>query len=140
MQFLRRITYPADTRKTKQPKRKNADSNLVPIVNEVFEHKNELVLEGWTVCLLLDGIADDGEDWYYRLVEPNEGIVYHSCVGRITYLKGKISDDEYDYIYNMFKMNYPIWKLRKISQIEKKYDTDMNNIKDYYKEVEELFK
>lgn len=117
----------------------DADINLIPIVNEVFEHKNELVLEGYTVCLLLDGIADDNMDWYYRLVVPNEGIIYHSCVGRITFLKGKINDDDYNYIYDLFKMNYHLWNSRKQRQIDERYESSIGELKDFIREMNKLF-
>ena len=83
--------------------------SLNSLIDEVKLHKNELVINGLDICLLLDGIVVDGEDYYYRLVEPERGLVYSSCVGRIDYLKGKIDDTAYDYIWGIFKMNYKRW-------------------------------
>ena len=124
---------------TKEMLTDDADSNITLIVNEVDSHKNELILNGWQVCLLLDGVADDGQDYYYRLIVPNEGILYHSCVGRLTYLKGKIGDDDYNYLYDIFKMNWHLWNLRKQNKIDENYEIGMKSLKDFVKEMNGIF-
>lgn len=71
------------------------------------KHKYELVFNcGPTVALLLPGIEDDGEDYYWRMFDLQQGYYFSSCVGRIDYMKGKIDDDAYNFLFNIFRMNY----------------------------------
>lgn len=73
------------------------------------EHQHELVFNcGPTVVLLLPGIEDDGEDYYWRMFELGRGYYESSCVGRIDYIKGKIDDEAYNFLFNIFRMNYKI--------------------------------
>lgn len=109
------------------------------LVEESKKHKNELVISGFNVCILLEGIHDDGEDYYYRILEPNEGLVYESCVMRPHFLKGKIDQDDYDYTFNLFKMNHNIWKYKKSSEIEILYKTNKENLEKTSNEIEDIF-
>ncbi len=107
------------------------------LVKESKIHKNELVLNGFTICLLLEGIENDGEDYYWRLVEPNRGLINSSCVMGIGYLKGKIDDGLYKRTHNLFKMNYKRWinqddnitKLEEsIIKLKKRCESEMKEI------------
>lgn len=115
-----------------------SSDNLVHCVNFATEHKNELVLEGWSVCILLEGIVDDGEDYYWRLIKPHEGVGLHSCVGRVDPLKGKIDDEVYNHIFNLFKLNYSWWYNEQRRKLEQEYiDRDMR-LMESLREMEEL--
>ena len=77
------------------------------LVKTSKEHKHELIFNcGPTVALLLPGIEDDGEDYYWRVFDLDHGFYFSSCVGRIDYIKGKIDDDVYKFLFNIFRMNY----------------------------------
>ena len=117
----------------------DSEKNLIETVIESTEHANELVLEGWNVYILLEGIVDDGEDYYWRLLVPYEGIKYTSCVCGVHYLKDKIDADAYNQIYNLFKINYPIWKGKKMREMEKRHEDEESRLKESFKEIEELF-
>lgn len=77
------------------------------LLEKTREHKNELIFNcGPDVAILLEGIEYDGEDYYWRLFDLHRGFQFSSCVGRIDYIKGKIDDDTYRFLYDIFKMNY----------------------------------
>lgn len=73
--------------------------------SEVSEHKGELVVCGFDIMLLLDGIADDGEDYYYRFCSI-KGYEESSCVIGWTPLKNNITEGIYKDLMNIFKLNY----------------------------------
>ena len=109
------------------------------LVEESKQHKNELVINGFNVCILLEGIHDDGDDYYWRILQPNKGLVLESCVMQPHYLKGKIDQDDYDYTFNLFKMNHNIWKYKKNSELETLYETRKNELEKNSKEIEDIF-
>ena len=74
--------------------------------NEVLEHKGELVLCMFDIMLLLEGIVDDGEDYYYRLCSPFNGFQEFSCVWSWIALKNNIGNKTYQNLINIFKLNY----------------------------------
>lgn len=77
------------------------------LVKTSIEHKYELIFNcGPTVALLLPGIEYDGEDYYWRVFDLECGFYFSSCVGRIDYIKGKIDDGAYKFLFNIFRMNY----------------------------------
>lgn len=115
-----------------------SQQTLIECVTEASEHKNELVLNGWTVCILLEGIVDDGFDYYWRLIEPGEGIVHYSCVGGVEYLKNKLDDDSYKHLYNLFKLNHQSWKYRKLIELEEAHESKKQSFLERFKEIEEI--
>ena len=78
--------------------------NLTIITKEFNELKGQFVICGDQVYRLL-GIADDDEDWYYALYDGRR-ITLHSCVGRITPLKGFIQQKDYDEMIRIAKLNH----------------------------------
>ena len=95
------------------------------------EHQGELVFNcGPTVVLLLPGIEDGGEDYYWRMFELDRGYYCSSCVGRIDAIKGKIDDEAYNFLFNIFKMNYK----RTIERI------DENISDEVVKEIKQILK
>lgn len=85
----------------------NPSEIYLMLLEETKAHKNELVFNcGPEVAILLEGIEYDGEDYYWRLFSLHRGFQFSSCVGRIDYIKGKIDDDTYNFLYNIFKINY----------------------------------
>lgn len=85
----------------------NPSNVYLMLLEETQAHKNELVFNcGPRVAILLEGIEYDGEDFYWKLFDFYSGFTLSSCVGRIDYIKGKIDDDTYNFLYNVFKINY----------------------------------
>jgi hypothetical protein len=78
--------------------------NLTIITKEYNELKGQFVICGDQVYRFL-GIADDEEDWYYVLYDGRK-ITLHSCVGRITPLKGYILEDHYKELIRLAKLNH----------------------------------
>jgi len=77
------------------------------LLARTLEHKNELVFNcGPEAVILLEGIEDDGEDYYWRMFSLQRGYHHSSCVGRIDCIKGKIDDEAYDFLFGIFKLNY----------------------------------
>jgi hypothetical protein len=81
-----------------------SQDNLTIITNEFNSFKGQFVICSDRVYRFI-GIADDDEDWYYVLYDGCE-ILLHSCVGRITPLKGYIYDDYYDEMIRIAKLNH----------------------------------
>lgn len=103
-----------------------------------FEHRNELVFNcGPQVALLLEGIVDDGEDYYWRMFDLNRGYYLSSCVCRIDYIKGKIDDEVYNFLFNIFKLNY---KRVFAMQNEDTISYSDNTYNTIIKELEGIFK
>jgi hypothetical protein len=78
--------------------------NLTIITKEFNELKGQFVICSDQVYRLL-GIADDDEDWYYVLYDGRK-ITLHSCVGRITPLKGYILEDHYKEMIRLAHYNH----------------------------------
>lgn len=74
------------------------------ISEEYNEHKNELVLSNFRVCLLF-GIEDNIEDYYWIMCEYGGKITYESCVGGWIPLKEVISEKEYSLMVNIWNLN-----------------------------------
>ena len=79
-------------------------NNLEIITNEFNQLKGQFVICSDQVYRLL-GIADDDEDWYYALYDGRR-ITLHSCVGRVTPLKGYIRKKDYDEMIRLAKINH----------------------------------
>jgi hypothetical protein len=79
-------------------------NNLEIITNEFNQLKGQMVICGDQVYRFI-GIADDDEDWYYALYDGRR-ITLHSCVGRITPLKGYIQQKDYDEMIRIAKLNH----------------------------------
>ncbi len=79
-------------------------NNLEIITNEFNQLKGQFVICSDQVYRLI-GIADDDEDWYYALYDGRR-ITLHSCVGRITPLKGYILEDHYKEMIRIAKLNH----------------------------------
>ena len=60
----------------------------------------------------------------------HQGFHFSSCVGRVDYLKGKIDDKTYNFLFDIFKLNY-----------ERILDNQDEDIPDeIIKEIREVFK
>lgn len=73
------------------------------IVSLAKEHHGDLVLCSGEVYRLL-GVASDRDDYYWMLRDKWK-INYHSCVGGFTVLKGYITDDKYERMDEIERMN-----------------------------------
>jgi hypothetical protein len=78
--------------------------NLTIITNQFDELKGQMVICSSRVFRFI-GIADDDEDYYYVLYDGRK-ITLHSCVGRITMLKGYILDRDYNEMIRLAKINH----------------------------------
>ena len=78
--------------------------NLTIITNQFDELKGQMVICSDEVLRFI-GIADDDEDYYYVLYDGRK-ITLHSCVGRITMLKGYILDRDYNEMIRLAKINH----------------------------------
>lgn len=82
-----------------------SDDNWRRITAFVEMHKGELVLGlDWCVYRLV-GCSVDDMDYYWDLQQVNGAVRHHTCVGRIIVLKGKINDDDYQSIEQVYKYN-----------------------------------
>lgn len=80
-------------------------TNLEIITKEFEDHKGEFVIEpGWSVKRFV-GIGETSEDYYYILFDGRK-ISCVTCVGRLIFLKGKISDDDYCSLVRIAKLNH----------------------------------
>jgi len=101
------------------------------LVEKTEKHKYELIFNcGPNIALLLPGIEYDGEDYYWRLFDLDTGYYLSSCVGRIDYMKGKIDEDTYNFLFNIFKINYK----RVLNRMNKNLPNEI------VKEIEEILK
>ena len=114
-------------------------STYEELVEESKQHKNELVLEGWTVVMLLEGIHDDGEDYYWRYLRQHHGMELSSCVGGHHYLKGELDTEVYDRLLELFKMNYMWWYKKQKSDVEKLYSKSTDRIDNEMAELLRVF-
>jgi len=75
---------------------------------ETEPHINTLVVMNFKVVLLL-GVVEDDEDWYYKVCENlsmgNDRHYLASCVMGFIYLKGRIATDEYDRMVHIWNLN-----------------------------------
>lgn len=78
--------------------------NLTLIKKEYEELKGQYVLSHDKAFRLV-GIVDDEEDYYYCLYNGRE-FELHSCVGRITPLKGWIREEDYNEMIRIAKLNH----------------------------------
>jgi hypothetical protein len=78
--------------------------NLTIFTNEFNELKGQFVICSSQVYRFI-GIADDDEDYYYALYDGRK-FTLHSCVGRITPLKGYILQRDYDEMIRLAKLNH----------------------------------
>ncbi len=75
------------------------------IFSEVEEHKRELVLDCVGELVKLIGVIEDPDDYYYEMLYMGRGTILVSCVGGFIILKGKIDDEDYNRLKNMFELN-----------------------------------
>lgn len=80
----------------------------VEMLEELKPHKGELVLEDFEVVRLMALEADE-DDYYWVMKHPGGKIAWHSCVGGWIPLKGKISDEKYERLEHLWKLNEPFW-------------------------------
>jgi hypothetical protein len=78
--------------------------NLTIFTNEFNKLKGQFVICSDRVYRFI-GLADDGEDYYYVLYNGRK-ITLHSCVGRLTPLKGYIPNRDYDEMIRLAKYNH----------------------------------
>jgi hypothetical protein len=79
-------------------------NNLEIFTNEFNNLKGQFVICSDRVYRFI-GIADDDDDYYYALYDGRE-FTLHSCVGRITPLKGYILQRDYDEMIRLAKLNH----------------------------------
>ena len=99
--------------------------NLTIITNQFDELKGQMVICSNQVFRFI-GIADDDEDYYYVLYDGRT-ITLHSCVGRITMLKGYIVERDYSEMVRLAKLNHfdqPTFWGNKVSETTIKYSED----------------
>jgi hypothetical protein len=89
--------------------------------DEVNPHLNELVLDGGFNVVKLLGAIEDKEDpnpdYYYLFQYPgsykpdsnNGQVLWHSCVGTFYPLKGRLPDNEYNRLVELWEINEPYW-------------------------------
>ena len=76
---------------------------LESLKQELTPYQNTLVLDLFEVVRLVDVI--DGEDDFYWVYDTYKGIVHSSCVGCWIPLKGKIDEDRYNRLVNIWNLN-----------------------------------
>lgn len=74
------------------------------ILKEIENHKNELVLNFFEVVKLI-GFCEGEEDYYYEVLSLKTGKTYLSCVGKLIWLKNVISNEDYNMLEHIFKLN-----------------------------------
>jgi len=76
------------------------------ILSEVNQYLNTIVLGfGDFTLYRLMGFYEDSEDYYYNMLNIEGAFSLHSCVGGFIPLKGKIDDDDYERVENVFELN-----------------------------------
>ena len=110
-------------------------NNLEIFTNEFNNLKGQFVICSDRVYRFI-GIADDDEDYYYALYDGRE-FTLHSCVGRITPLKGYILQKNYDEMIRLAKINHfdqpEIWcdkTIEEIIEFNEKHKKEITDWKD----------
>ncbi len=106
--------------------------NLTIFTNEFNELKGQFVICGDQIYRFI-GLADDDEDYYYALYNGRV-ITLHSCVGRITPLKGYILEDHYKEMIRLAKLNHfdqpDLWGNKtpeEMTEFNEKHKTEITN-------------
>ena len=89
---------------------KSLENNLALMDNlEIFTKEFNDLRGQFVICsdrvYRFIGIGDDDNDYYYALYDGRK-ITLHSCVGRITPLKGYILQKDYDEMIRLAKLNH----------------------------------
>jgi len=79
--------------------------------NLIEKYKGQLCLDAGGDLVRLIELDEDEDDYYYKCQTLNRkyednGYVRLSAVGWLIPLKGKLDDAEYEYLDNMFKLNW----------------------------------
>jgi hypothetical protein len=109
--------------------------NLTIFTNEFNELKGQMVLCHDRVYRFI-GLADDDEDYYYALYDGRK-ITLHTCLSRITPLKGHIIQRDYDEMIRLAKLNHfdqsELWGNKttdEIAEFNRKHKEEVTTWKD----------
>jgi hypothetical protein len=81
------------------------DDNRILILNEFEQLKGQFVItQSWKVERLV-AIAEDEHDYYY-ITYNGRKLKFHTCVGRIIPLRGKLDDDHYNEFERIVDLNH----------------------------------
>jgi hypothetical protein len=69
-----------------------------------IKHTGELMLDYFEV-VRFEGIDEDDDDFYYRVVSTTKGEYKTSCVGKLFPLKGFLPEEDYNSLEAVFNMN-----------------------------------
>ncbi len=81
------------------------DKNLKIILSEFEKLKGQHVITESHIVERFIAIGTDEEDYYY-ITYNGRKFTWHTCVGRIIPLKGKIEDREYNCFISTAKLNH----------------------------------
>lgn len=104
-------------------KYKNTTCTNLPKILEQYEKlKGQFVItDNWEIERLV-GIGDDTTDWYW-LTYNGRKLKWHTCVGGLIQLKGKIDDKDYNEFVRTAKLNhydqFPAIREDHIKELEK---------------------
>jgi len=86
-------------------------TQLYPFEQKVKDHIGDLVIdEAWTVVRMLGVIEGDDDNYWIVKCSNRRKIVWQTCVGGFTPLKGKIDPYKYHNMNVCFYMNEPYWE------------------------------
>ena len=94
------------------------NNNWTIISKKVDRHLGELVLNCIGEVVLLIGLEDRPDDYYYIFLDRDCKSSLDSCVGGFIPLKGCISDRDYEQLAYIFHANYILPKLKYFKWIE----------------------
>jgi hypothetical protein len=99
--------------------------NYRDIVQNIYRHCDELVLDDSFSVRKLIGIMSDNDDHYYILEDMRGNKTYGSCVGGFFLLKNKMDDEDY------FRMEY-VWSLND-GKFERFNEREKKEFKEFFK-------
>lgn len=89
--------------------------NRTEIIAFIEKHKGELCLDAGGELVRLVEFYEDEVDYYYKCQTLSatwhgDGYICHSAVGWMIPLKAGLSEKEYGYLDNLFRLNWPTHK------------------------------
>lgn len=91
--------------KTKSELIQESIERIKSLNSEIELHKNELVIDNNKVVVLM-GVADGVEDFYWIYKDWDDKEYLASCVGRHIRLKGYIPEEEYNRLVYVWNLNH----------------------------------
>ena len=98
------------------------DGNLNLILAQFNKYKGQFVISGMFEIVRLVAIGYDKWDYYYVCYNGKE-LKWHTCVGRIMPLKGYLTNEDYNEIVRIAKLN-------DYDQVDLKMNGNMNEFLD----------